>query len=397
MVRRRNSSNAEISLGNDFEINYLYLKRLIEDLKMEDRDTVRERIFGSTERGRNLTKKEMKELFRFLGKVQNHYEECQAPPIPLDLEKSICDRDPGEWLPWEAEAIQKLDEWREKVKLMRFEAKKMFAMALERIRSGREPTLGTEYEPGILDEGLRSETKLPEEALPSPDEVPSEELYASPSQGTQAGYDVALSFVQEDADFAHRIAHCLQQKGLRVFHGTRDVDDLWGINLAEHFGGVYWSARLCLIIMSQFYRVQGWGEFESALLARRARINPDYRVMLVTTDEVPTPDSFASHPIINLRSISVAELCTQVKATLDSLPDPRPTESLDRDRKVVRVISSEGAWAVKPEEAQRALRIFNTRQRAVEFTESLRERDPSLEVVVHNSDGTVHERVSSHI
>ncbi len=122
----------------DFNQNYHYLKRLIEELKMENRDTVRERIFGEGERGRNLTKREMKQLFKFLRKIENHYEECRTPPIPVELEKSIRSRETTDWLPWELEAIEKVDGWRSRLKDQKLAARDMFTMALARIRNGEK-------------------------------------------------------------------------------------------------------------------------------------------------------------------------------------------------------------------------------------------------------------------
>lgn len=122
----------------DFNQNYLYLKRLIEELETENRATVRERIFGGRECGRNLSKREMKQLFRFLRKIETHYEECRTPPIPTELEKSIRSREAVEWLPWEQEAIEKVDGWRAQLRERKLAAREMFASALEKIRRGEK-------------------------------------------------------------------------------------------------------------------------------------------------------------------------------------------------------------------------------------------------------------------
>jgi len=89
----------------DFNQNYRYLKKLLKELKAQNIETVQREIFGEDERGRPLTKKEMKQLFQFLRKIENHYDECRNPPIPEELEKSIWSRDNSKWLPWEKEAI----------------------------------------------------------------------------------------------------------------------------------------------------------------------------------------------------------------------------------------------------------------------------------------------------
>jgi len=125
--------------GYDFSGNYKYLKKLIEELKTEDSASVRRELFGETETQRTLTKKQMKQVFRFLRKIEHHYEECCTPPIPEELETNIRKRETDEWLPWETEAIEKVDTWREALQGRRQNAREMFDKALERIRSGEMP------------------------------------------------------------------------------------------------------------------------------------------------------------------------------------------------------------------------------------------------------------------
>lgn len=122
----------------DFNENYSYLKKLIQDLKGEDSSSVRKELFGEAEPQRNLTKKEMKQLFRFLRKIENHYEECCTPPIPEELEKSIRLKDSSQWLPWELEAIEKVDAWRAELQDRRLKAREMLDSALARIRRGEK-------------------------------------------------------------------------------------------------------------------------------------------------------------------------------------------------------------------------------------------------------------------
>jgi len=124
----------------DFNQNYRYLKRLLKELKAQNIETVQREIFGEDERGRALTKKEMKQLFQFLRKIENHYDECRNPPIPEELEKSIRSRDNSEWLPWEKEAIEKVDAWREELKDRKQNARAMLTDALARLRAEGKAT-----------------------------------------------------------------------------------------------------------------------------------------------------------------------------------------------------------------------------------------------------------------
>ncbi|MFH1113538.1 MAG: hypothetical protein V1792_06420 [Pseudomonadota bacterium] len=122
----------------DFNQNYSYLKKLIQELKAEDDKSLKQALFGEDECRRTLTKKQMKQLFRFLRKIEHHYEECCTPPIPDELEKSIRGKESDRWLPWELEAIQKVDAWREEVQERKVMARRMFEGALEKVRNGEK-------------------------------------------------------------------------------------------------------------------------------------------------------------------------------------------------------------------------------------------------------------------
>jgi hypothetical protein len=137
----RSASHASIEKSPDaydFNRNYKYLKALIEQLKRENSESVRREIFGEADSDRSLTKNQMKQLFRFLRKVEKHYEACSKPPIPPELEASIRSRDSEEWLPWEMEAIEKVEVWREQLHQRRTKAREMLNVALDRVRSGAD-------------------------------------------------------------------------------------------------------------------------------------------------------------------------------------------------------------------------------------------------------------------
>ncbi|MEW6137165.1 MAG: hypothetical protein AB1733_02960 [Thermodesulfobacteriota bacterium] len=132
-------ASAGASVENyDFNENYRYLKRLLQDLRQENGPSVRQELFGEEQRERPLTKKEMKQMFRFLRKIENHYEECCTPPIPEELEHSIRAKASSNWLPWESEAIEKVDAWRAALQDRRRKARDLFQTALEKIRRGEK-------------------------------------------------------------------------------------------------------------------------------------------------------------------------------------------------------------------------------------------------------------------
>ncbi len=122
----------------DFTSNFKYLKKLIQELKVENDSSLRRELFGEEETERRLTKKEMKLLFKFMRKLETHYDESSTPPIPKELEKSIRNRDNSTWLPWESEAIQKIDAWRYETQEKRESARNMLNSALEKVRRGEK-------------------------------------------------------------------------------------------------------------------------------------------------------------------------------------------------------------------------------------------------------------------
>ncbi len=120
----------------DFTSNFKQLKKLIQELKVENDTSLRKELFGEEEVERRLTKKEMKLLFKFMRKLETHYDESSTPPIPKELEKSIRNRAHATWLPWESEAIQKVEAWRKEVQEKRDSARDMLNSALDKIRRG---------------------------------------------------------------------------------------------------------------------------------------------------------------------------------------------------------------------------------------------------------------------
>jgi uncharacterized protein YdeI (YjbR/CyaY-like superfamily) len=130
------TSAGTIPVSQDFETNYNYLKALLKALKSQNNATVRKAVFGDSQAPGKMTKKQMKQLATFLRKVEHQYEEASEPPIPDELEAAIRDKESSDWLPWELEAIEKQDAWREELQQRRSEMKQKIEQALETVREG---------------------------------------------------------------------------------------------------------------------------------------------------------------------------------------------------------------------------------------------------------------------
>jgi hypothetical protein len=66
-----------------------------------------------------LTRKEFQERNRHVTALLKRFSKALTPPVPLDLEKSIRRRKKENWLPWEAEAVEKAETWRRAIKAIK--------------------------------------------------------------------------------------------------------------------------------------------------------------------------------------------------------------------------------------------------------------------------------------
>ncbi len=103
------------SIPAEFRENYKFLCELISC--RQKNKTVTERFEQVIEnrlcnlRGK-LNRRQLGILTRFLKGHEADESECLAPPVPPELEASLRLRKRSTWLPWEAEAIRKIERWR---------------------------------------------------------------------------------------------------------------------------------------------------------------------------------------------------------------------------------------------------------------------------------------------
>jgi hypothetical protein len=106
------------SIPGEFRENYRFLTELISC--KDKNNTAAEELENLVEerlchiRGQ-LNRRQLKILNQFLKYAKSNDTELLSPPVPAELEASIRIRKRGTWLPWEAEAIRKIERWREDV------------------------------------------------------------------------------------------------------------------------------------------------------------------------------------------------------------------------------------------------------------------------------------------
>lgn len=104
------------SIPAEFRENYRFLTELINCRDKNDSvekglaSLVNERLLET--RGK-LNRRQMRILSNYVKGVERNDPDFMGPPVPAELEASIRVKKRSMWLPWEAEAIRKIDRWRE--------------------------------------------------------------------------------------------------------------------------------------------------------------------------------------------------------------------------------------------------------------------------------------------
>ncbi|MBM4326715.1 MAG: hypothetical protein FJ118_06080 [Deltaproteobacteria bacterium] len=106
----------------DFSNNYKYLKRLvnralkegtpIEDLHLIDKHS-------ASRKPKPLSREDLIKLLHTLRRIRTRYQRLLEPPVPRELERDILAKAPEERLPWEEEALGKIEQWRRDVRAVR--------------------------------------------------------------------------------------------------------------------------------------------------------------------------------------------------------------------------------------------------------------------------------------
>ena len=69
----------------------------------------------------SLTRKEVVERNRLVRSVLKRFSRILTPPVPVDLERSLRDKNPASLLPWEEEVLEKTAKWRAQFKTAKSE------------------------------------------------------------------------------------------------------------------------------------------------------------------------------------------------------------------------------------------------------------------------------------
>ncbi len=111
----------------DFNSNYRHLKKLInkalkEGTPLEDLQLIPKR--SSEEPRRRLSREDLLKLLQIIRRIRTKYQELLQPPVPKELERDILAKSPDARLPWETEALERAEQWRQDVSAVRIHVQK---------------------------------------------------------------------------------------------------------------------------------------------------------------------------------------------------------------------------------------------------------------------------------
>jgi hypothetical protein len=111
----------------DFNSNYRNLKRIInkalkEGTSLEELKLIPKKRAGT--QPRQLSREDLLKLLNIIRRIKSRYQSLLQSPVPKELERDILAKSPELRLPWEEEALEKIQEWRKDVDSVRSQVRK---------------------------------------------------------------------------------------------------------------------------------------------------------------------------------------------------------------------------------------------------------------------------------
>jgi hypothetical protein len=111
----------------DFKSNYNQLKRIINQAIKQGSPVETLGLISKSPAGRaprQLTREDLLRLLKIIRRIKSRYSELLQPPVPRELERDILAKAESERLPWEVEALEKIECWRRDVQAVRAQVQK---------------------------------------------------------------------------------------------------------------------------------------------------------------------------------------------------------------------------------------------------------------------------------
>ncbi len=111
----------------DFNSNYRQLKQLInkalkDGTPLEDLHLIPR--LPAQQKPKQLSREDLLRLLHAIRRIRSRYQRLLQSPVPRELERDILAKTPDQRLPWETEALEKVEQWREDVKKVRSQVRR---------------------------------------------------------------------------------------------------------------------------------------------------------------------------------------------------------------------------------------------------------------------------------
>lgn len=215
-----------------------------------------------------------------------------------------------------------------------------------------------------------------------------------------AAFDVFLSYASEEAKEAKAFAEALRERGLRVYWNT-NLDPIHSRqDFRTHFQTAFRESRLRVLLLSPSYFERPMTRFEMSKILVEAqnrngsfvavkirRFGPQYAIW---------EQKLQRGLLLALQEENWQPIVDKVFELVKEAPEEAPPVdfSLHRDQ-WYHVFTQNGHWALKGESRQRATKLYEKRDDAIEAGRQLVKRGTAGKLFVHRPDGTVEEAYPS--
>jgi hypothetical protein len=133
-------------------------------------------------------------------------------------------------------------------------------------------------------------------------------------------YDVALSYAEEQREYAEDLAKKLKEKSIRVYYDKFESANEWGKNLYQHLNKIY-KENSCytIVFVSKEYANQPWAKHELSSAQARAFTETREYILPLVFDETIVPGLDSTTGYINANESSPAEVSKLIQEKLDML------------------------------------------------------------------------------
>ncbi len=167
--------------------------------------------------------------------------------------------------------------------------------------------------------GFRVRSSESRAEVPDARRLPPREKRSAKRAAARRKFDVALSFAGENRDYVEQVADALKANDVDVFYDRFEQVNLWGKDLAEHFGEVYGKdARFVVMFSSRHYAAKAWPNHEKSHALATHLKGVGGRILPVRFDDTEIPGLPGTIGYLDLRVLTPSQLAELIRQKIDS-------------------------------------------------------------------------------